>query len=71
MWSSQKKGDAADADMYLAPQPVYYIYKAPPPPPTHPLEGAQGYQRFPLSQPVVGQNRALDDMPAYTYSAST
>ena len=30
-----------------------------------PLVGAQGYQMFPLSKPVVGQNIALHAVPAY------
>ena len=29
-----------------------------------PLLGAQGYETFPLSKPVVGQNIALDAAPA-------
>ena len=29
------------------------------------LVGAQGYQRFPLSKPVLGQNIGLDAVPAY------
>ena len=33
-----------------------------------PLVGAQGYQRFPLSKPVVGQNIALGAVPAYRAS---
>ena len=28
------------------------------------LVGAQGYQKFPLSKPVVGQSIALDAVPA-------
>ena len=36
-------------------------------PPT-PLVGAQGYQRFHLSKPVVGQNTALHAVPAYRAS---
>ena len=33
--------------------------------PTHPpLVGAMGYQRFPLSKPVAGQNTALHALPA-------
>ena len=36
-----------------------------PPPPTPSLVGAQGYQRFPLSESVMGQNIALDAVPAY------
>ena len=34
-----------------------------------PLVEAQGYQRFPLSKPVVGLNIALDAVPAYPLSA--
>ena len=33
-----------------------------------PLVGAQGYQKFPLSKPVVGQNIALHVVPAYWVS---
>ena len=43
------------------------IESKPPPlshPPTYSLVGAQGYQRFPLSKPGVGQNIALHDAPA-------
>ena len=36
-----------------------------------PLVAAQGYQRFPLSRPVVGQNIALDAVPAYRASMPT
>ena len=36
-----------------------------------PLVGAQGYQRFPLSKPVVCQNIALDALPAYRASIPT
>ena len=36
-----------------------------------PLVGAQCYQRFPLSKPVVGQNIALDAVPAYKASTSS
>ena len=32
------------------------------------MVGAQGYQRFPLSKPVVGRNIALDAVPAYRAS---
>ena len=30
--------------------------------------GAQGYQRFPISKPVVGQNIALGAVPAFRAS---
>ena len=40
--------------------------KDPPLPP--PLVGAQGYQRFPQSKPVVGQNIALHAAPADTHT---
>ena len=33
-----------------------------------PLVGAQGYQRFPLSKPVVGQNIAVEVVPAFRAS---
>ena len=33
-----------------------------------PLVGAQGYQRFPLSRPVVGLDIALDAVTAYRAS---
>ena len=36
-----------------------------------PLVGAQGYQRFPRSKPVVGQNIASGDVPAYRASIPT
>ena len=32
---------------------------------------AQGYQRFPLSKPVVGQNIAVDAGPSYRASIPT
>ena len=32
------------------------------------LMGVQGYQRFPLSKPVVGQNVALNAVPALSVS---
>ena len=35
------------------------------------LVGAQGYHKFPLSKPVVGQNIALDAVPAYRASIPT
>ena len=35
-----------------------------------PLVEAQGYQGFPLSKPAVGQNIALDAVPAYGASSS-
>ena len=38
------------------------------PPSPSPLVGAQGYQRLPLSKHVVGQNVALDAVPAYMAS---
>jgi hypothetical protein len=36
-----------------------------------PLMRAQGYQRFPLSKPAVGQNIALDAVSAYRASIPT
>ena len=33
--------------------------------------GDQGYQRFPFSKPVLGQNIALDAVPAYRASIPT
>ena len=33
--------------------------------------GAQGYQRFPLSKPVAGQNMAVGAVPAYRASIIT
>ena len=42
------------------------MQKLPPPlPPAALLVVAQGYQRFPLSKPVVGQNMTLHAVPAY------
>ena len=53
------------------PQPcarVQRMQKLKPPPP---LVGAQDYQMFPLSKYVVGQNIALDAVPAYRASTPT
>ena len=47
------------------------MQKLRPPPPPHPvthLVGAQGYQRFPLSKPVIGQTIALHAVCAYRAS---
>ena len=49
-----------------APTPQNTDVEIMPPPP--PLVGAQGYQRFHLSEPVVGQNLALHAVPAYRAS---
>ena len=34
-----------------------------------PLVGAQGYRRFPISEPVVGRNIALNAVPVSVYMA--
>ena len=36
-----------------------------------PLVGAQGYQRFPLSKPVIGQIIALGTVPVHRASIPT
>ena len=44
---------------------IQRMQKVPPPHPPLLLLLPQGYQRFPLSKPVVGQNIALHAAPAY------
>ena len=61
----------ADAEI-TAPPPSPPAPPPSPPAPTPLLVGGKGYQKFPLSEPVVGQNIALvAAVPAYRAAIST